>query len=380
MEITAVTPHVHESGNCFVTVETDTGLRGVGQGGLTRRGEAIAAVVEAMRSELVGTDPNRIEHVWQVMFRGGFFPGGPVQSAAVSAVDIALWDLKGKHLGVPVYELLGGRTREAVRCYPHVSDHEDVDDLVAECREYQNAGWEFVRWGLPDPGDGGVFEPERAARFGIEQVRAVREACGEELKICVDAHTRLDPAAAVTFCTGVEEYDPFFVEDPIRSENTDKLRHVREKTSVPLAVGEQFDSKWRFREAIEADLLDYCRIDPCICGGLTEAQKVAGWCETHYIDLVPHNPGSLGPVATAAALHLSLASSPLGVLELSSPPGTTQTDLFPEQVPYETGRLLPPEEPGLGVELDESELERAEPPAEYDVSGYEREDGSYTNW
>lgn len=378
MEITDVKSFVHTDGNCFVKVETDEGLYGVGEAGLKRRGNAVASVLREFEPDLIGADPMRIEHLWQTTFRGGFFPGGVVQSAAVSAVDIALWDLKGKALGVPVYELLGGRTREKVVCYPHVGDRQDVDQLVANCEELMDEGWRFVRWGLVDPEGPEVFEPSRAARFGVEQVEAVREACGEDLEICVDVHTRLDPPSAIDFCEGVEPYDPFFVEDPLRSENTGKLRQVREHTSVPLAVGEQFDSKWAFQQAVEEDLTDYCRVDLCLAGGLTEARKIAGWCETHYIQLAPHNP--LGPVSTAACLHLCLSSPLVGVQELPRPPMTTLTDAFPEQVPFEDGYLYPPEEPGLGVEFDESAFDEMDPYEPGGATAYEREDGSYTNW
>ncbi len=378
MEITDLRTFVHPDGNCFVKVEASDGTYGIGEAGLTRRGPAVATIVDEFKEELVGAEAGRIEHLWQTMFRGGFFPGGVVQSAAVSAVDIALWDLKGKQLGVPVYELLGGRTRDRVPCYPHIGDRHDIDKLVENCQAKLNEGWKFARWGLSDPEGTDIFEPARAVRFGIEQVKAVREACGEELEICVDIHTRLDPSSAVEFCRGVEPYSPFFIEDPLRSENPAKLRQIREQTSIPIAVGEQFDSKWAFRQAIEEDLMDFCRVDLCLAGGLTEAQKIAGWCETHYIQLVPHNP--LGPVSTAAGLHLCLSSPLVGVQELPRPPMTTLSDVFPTQVPYEDGHLLVPEEPGLGIEFDESaftELPAYEPGGGV---GYRREDGSYTNW
>ena len=379
MQITDVTPYVQSAKNCLVLIETDAGLTGIGQGGITQRGPAIGATVEAMTNDLVGEDPRRIEHLWQKLFRGAFFPGGVVQAAAISAVDIALWDLKAKALDVPVYELMGGLTRDRVRCYPHVGGA-TVDELVADCEEKVAEGYEFVRWGLSDPTDDGAFEPDRAVRHGIEQVRAVREALGPEVKICVDVHTRLAPPDAVRFCNGVEAFDPFFIEDPLRSEDPNKLHHVRSATTVPLAVGEQYDSKWTFREAIEADLMDYCRVDVTNVGGLTEAQKIANWCETHYIPLTPHNPGSLGAVATAASLHLCLASPNVEVLELGSAPMTVQQELFPTQVPYESGSLYPTNRPGLGVELDRDVLEAAANVEIPDAVGYTRADGAYTNW
>ena len=378
MKITAVKPFVAQSGHFFVKVETDEGLYGLGEGGLKRRGSAVAEVVRSFTPDLIGQDPSRIEHLWQVMFRGGFFPGGVVQSAAVSAVDIALWDLRGKALGVPVYDLLGGRTRDKVVCYPHNGERHRIEGLVESCQKTWDDGWRFVRWGLCDPAGSEVLEPARAVRFGIEQVKAVREALGDEVEICVDVHTRLDPAAAISFCKGVEPYRPFFIEDPLRSENPQSLRMVRQQTSVPIAVGEQFDSKWAFRQAIEEDLIDYCRVDLCIAGGLTEARKIAGWCEAHYIYLAPHNP--LGPVSTAACLHLCLASSLVGVQECPQPPMTTMTDVFPKQVPFAEGHLLVPDGPGLGIEFNEEALADMQPPEPGRALGFHRDDGAYTNW
>lgn len=376
MKITAVKPFVLNAG-IFVKVETDSGIYGMGEAGMKRRGRAISEVVNSMAPDLIGEDPFRTEHLWQVMFRGGFFPGGGVQTSAVSAVDIALWDIKGKALGVPVYELLGGRVRDRVACYPHNGDPHRIEDLLASCRKSQDAGWKFVRWGLVDPKGKELLEPSRAVRYGIEQVRAVREELGEEIEILVDLHTRLDPAASIQFCRGVEPYRPFFVEDPIRSESAESLRLVRRQTAVPIAVGEQWAGKWAFRQVIEEELMDYCRVDLCIAGGLTEARKIAGWCEAHYIALAPHNP--LGPVSTAACLHLCLASTLVGVQECPRIPGTVHTDVFPLQVPFDNGHLLPPEQPGLGVEFDEEAAVDGEPGAGKG-SWFLRDDGSYTNW
>lgn len=377
MKITQIKSFVAASGHFFVKVETDAGIYGLGEGGLSRRGLALAEVVRSFEPFLIGADPFQTEHLWQVMFRGAFFPGGVVQAAAVSAVDIALWDIKGKALNVPVYELLGGRTRDKVVCYPH-NGGGAIDALVESCRKTHEAGWKFVRWGLADGADSGRFEPRRAIQHGVEQVQAVRDALGDRVEILVDVHTRLDPADSLDFCNRVAPYNPFFIEDPLRSENPASLRRLRQQTSVPLAVGEQFDSKWTFREVIEEDLMDYCRVDLCIAGGLTEARKIAGWCETHYIHLAPHNP--LGPVSTAACLHLCLASSLVGVQELPRAPMSSLVDEFPVQVPFEAGYLLPPQAPGLGIEFNEAALTNASTQDYAPPTGYRRDDGSYTNW
>ena len=376
MKITAIKPFVLDAG-IYVKVETDEGIYGIGEAGMLLRGRAVAEVVNSMAPVLVGEDPFRIEHLWQVMYRGGFFPGGGVQSSAVSAVDIALWDIKGKALGVPVYQLLGGRVRDKVVCYPHNGESGSIDQLLASCRKTMAAGWKFVRWGLVDPQGEQILEPSRAVRYGIEQVEAVRRELGEEIEILVDVHTRLDPASSIQFCRGVEQYRPFFIEDPIRSESAESLRLVRQHTSVPIAVGEQWAGKWAFRQVIEEELMDYCRLDVCIAGGLSEARKIAGWCEAHYIALAPHNP--LGPVSTAACLHLCLASPLVGVQECPRVPGTVHTDVFPVQVSFAEGYLLPSDRPGLGVEFNEEAAMDGRPWPGRGV-GLWREDGSYTNW
>jgi galactonate dehydratase len=376
MKIESIKTFVTEDG-VFVKVVTDSGLYGMGEAGLKRRGFAVAEVIRAMEPDLIGEDPRRIEFLWQLMFRGGFFPGGNIQTAAASAVDIALWDIKAKDLNVPAYEILGGRFRDRVACYPHNHEPGEIDKLLESCRQTKEQGWRFVRWGIVDPAGGDRFEPDRAVRFGIEQVRAVRREVGEDIGIIVDLHTRLDAAASVRFCRGVEPYRPFFIEDPVRSEDPRALRRVRSQTSVPLAAGEQWAGKWAFRDAIEEDLIDYCRVDLCIAGGLSEARKIAGWAETHYIALAPHNP--LGPVSTAACLQLCMASPLVGVMELPRVPGKYLTDLFPVQAEFRDGFLLRPDKPGLGIEFDEAAAAegRALPQK---ARWFQREDGSYTNW
>ena len=360
----------------FVVVDTEEGISGIGESGLSGRELAVAGAVEHFKPLLVGQDPFRIEHIWQMLFRGGFFPADKIGCSALSAIDIALWDIKGQALGVPVYELLGGRVRDRVVCYPHNVGHGmEIEPLVESCLQTVEEGWKFVRWGLPQQNN--ILEPGPAIRAALKQFEAVREAVGEDIEICFDIHTRLDPADTILLCRQVEPYHPFFMEDPIRSENPGTFRLLRPKIAVPLAAGEQFASKWQFRELIEEELIDYARVDLCIVGGLTEAKKIAGWCETHYIKLAVHNP--LGPVSTAACLHLNLACNNFGVQEQPRRPGTMLTDVVPLQVEWEDGYLLPPTRPGLGVEFDR-EAARAHPFQMWEPPHLQRLDGSVTNW
>jgi len=358
----------------FVVVETDDGIIGVGEAGITWREDAVAGFIEALRPVLIGEDPMRTEHLWQVMLRCGFFPANRIGTAAISAIDIALWDIKARALDVPLYQLLGGKVRDRVVCYPHAVG-ETAAELADHARKLVAEGWKFIRFNFPERGN--VLEPRQAVRDGIEHVTAVRDAVGEEIELIIDVHTRLDPHDAMTFCRQVEPLNLFFVEDPVRSENPGVLARLRSQTGVPIAMGEQYSTKWEFRQVIENEWIDFCRLDLCIVGGITEALKVAGWCETHYIPIAPHNP--LGPVSTAACLHLDLATSNFAVQECARVPGTVLSDLFPEQVPFEAGYLLPPDGPGLGITIDESAA-AAFPPMQGNSPRLEREDGSFTNW
>jgi galactonate dehydratase len=358
----------------FVVVETDDGLTGVGEAGITSRELAVIGAIEHFKPLLLGQDANRIEYLWQLLHRGGFFPGGKIICAALSAIDIALWDIQGKARGVPVYQLLGGLARDKVVCYPH-NTGATTEALVESCLLTTAEGWKFVRWGIQAEGD--VMENGPAVRLALQQFEAVRKALGNEIEICFDVHTRLDPPAAIQLCRAVEPYRPFFIEDPLRSESPYSLRLVRQQTGVPIAVGEQFATKFEFRQVIEEELTDYARIDLCIVGGITEAKKIAGWCEAHYIQLALHNP--LGPVSSAACLHLNLASPNVGVMEQPRRPGTVLTDVVPVQMTWEDGYLLPPTAPGLGVVFDEEAAKR-HPFQMQELPHYRRRDGSFTNW
>jgi L-alanine-DL-glutamate epimerase-like enolase superfamily enzyme len=379
MKITNVEAHAVWGGQrnfLFVTVDTDAGISGVGEAGITGRELAVMGAIEHFRPLLVGQDPMRTEHLWQLLFRGGFFPAQRILASTISAIDIALWDIKGKALGVPVYDLLGGRVRDKVVCYPHNTGHAlEVEPLVESCLQTKEEGWKFVRWGLPNDGD--LLEPRAAIKATVEQFRAVREAVGDEIELCFDVHTRLDLPDALRLCREVEPFRPYFIEDPLRSENPDSFKTLRPRTAVPLAAGEQFSSKWEFRQLIEEEWIDYARIDLCIVGGFTEARKIAGWCETHYIALALHNP--LGPISSAACLHLNLATPNFGVQEQPRRTGTVLTDVVPVQPEWRDGYLLPPTAPGLGVEFDR-EAAKAHPFQLTELPHLRREDGGFTNW
>ncbi len=380
MKITAVTCYPVWAGHrnfLFVVVDTDEGIYGLGESGLTGRELAVIGAIEHFKPMLIGQDPARIEHLWQLLSRGGFFPHGKILGSAIAALDIALWDIKGKALGVPVYDLLGGRVRDKVVCYCHLrAGHSDrTAEIVANAQERVAEGWKFVRWGLPN--DGEMLDPGRAIRLSVAQFQALREALGDEVELCFDIHTRLTPPEAITLCREVAPFRPYFMEDPLRSESPQAYHLVREKVDVPLAVGEQYCSKWEFRELIDYDLMDYARIDLCIAGGLTEGKKIAGWCEGHYIDVAVHNP--LGPVATAACVQFNLAIPNFSVQEQPGRPGSVLTDVVLNQPVWEDGYILAPTAPGLGIELDR-QAAAAHPFQMTELPHLRRADGGFTNW
>jgi galactonate dehydratase len=360
----------------FVVVDTDEGISGVGEAGITGRELAVMGAIEHFKALLIGQDPGRIEHIWQFLFRGGFFPAQRILTSAIAAIDIALWDIKGKALGVPIYELLGGKVRDKVVCYPHNRGHAlEVTPLVESCLETKEQGWKFVRWGLPQ--DGNILEPRQAVLMAIKQFHAVREAVGDEIELTFDVHTRLDLPDVIWLCREIESTRPFFIEDPLRCENPNSFKTLRPRVHVPIAAGEQFSSKWEFRELIEEEWIDYARIDLCIAGGITESRKIAGWCETHYIKLAVHNP--LGPVSSAACLQLNMATPNFGVQEQPRKPGETLPDVVPVQPTWEDGYLIPTDLPGLGIEFDR-EAAKKRPVQQAELPTLQRLDGSFTNW
>jgi galactonate dehydratase len=361
----------------FVKVYTDAGVTGVGEGGFWGRELAVAEAVRSAERLLIGEDPTRIDHIWQTLYRGTFWRGGPVLGTAISAIDIALWDLNAKALGVPVYRLLGGKSRDRVRCYAHLGDV-PREEMVRRAKALVADGWTVVRYATLQDMATGVLEPRESIRRCVGDTAAVRAAVGEDVDIVIDFHLRLNPNHAIELGRALEPYRPFFLEDPIRCENPGSYRLVRDHVNLPIATGEHLVGKWEFRELVEGDLIDYARPDLCVFGGLTEAKKLAGWCETHYINVAPHNP--LGPISTAACVALCTAVPNFGVLELSWRPGQL-ADVVKGGPRLEGGYLVPSDEPGLGVDIDDAAAaELADRFERWDLPRLRRSDGSFTDW
>jgi galactonate dehydratase len=370
----------------IVKVETDEGINGWGESGLSSRELAVMGAVQHFRQFLIGKDPMNIGALWQEMYRSQYFEGGRVLTAAISAIDIALHDIKGKALGVPVYQLLGGKQRDYVPLFATTTAR-TLPDLLDQGRLLVEKGWNVIRTGIYSsrPGDrtaGGepIYEPRESVGVTAHWLTKLRETLGPDPVLGIDYHHRLSVAEAASFCQRMPSGTLDFLEEPIRDEAPEAYEALRKLTGVPFAIGEEFASKWQFLPYIERGITNFARIDVSNVGGLTEAMKVAGWCEAHYIDLMPHNP--LGPICTAATVHLAAAVANFSWMEIRSSPteelGFYDDELFPVKCRQDGPRMHIPEAPGLGVEFNEELASRQE----YQMGPktfLRRRDGSITN-
>ncbi len=395
MRITDIKPLPVWVGNrnqLVVKIETDENIYGLGEAGLSGRELAVVGALKHFREFLIGKDPMQIGRIWQELYRSQYFEGGRVLLAAQSAIDIALFDLVGKALNVPVYQLLGGKQRSTIPCFATATGSGQA--LIDEVKMLMEHGWSVVRTGpmMLDhtggfTGSSDIFEARESIPLTAKWLTKVREECGSELVLGIDYHHRLSVAESASFCQRMPAGTLDFLEEPIRDESPESYTALRKLTTVPFAVGEEFASKWQFMPYIEGHLTDFARVDICNVGGFTEAMKVAGWAEAHYIDLMPHNP--LGPVCTAASIHLAAAVPNFAWMEVR----VTETEnlyygksgvdeaeaLFPVQ-PFLNGTSFPvPMGPGLGVEIDE-ELAQSQAWKFWEAPHWQHRDGSVTNW
>ena len=392
MQITDIKPYPVWVGNrnqLVVKVETDEGIYGLGESGLRGRELAVIGALNHFREFLIGQDPMARGRIWQELYRGQYFEGGRVLFAAQSALDLALYDIAGKALGVPVYQLLGGKHRESIPCFATASGGTG-EQMLDSVRNLWKHGWKVIRTMplLPQPPHSpDIFEPRESIAYTAHWLTRVREELGSELTLGIDYHHRLSLAETASFCQRLPAGTLDFIEEPIRDETPEAYAALRKQTPIPFAVGEEFASKWQFLPFIERHLTDFARIDICNVGGFTEAMKVAGWAEAHYIDLMPHNP--LGPVCTAATIQLAAATPNFAWLEVRVTQsenlyygnnGINDADLlFPVQ-PRLDGTSFPvPTAPGLGVEFDEA-LAQQHSWKFWEAPHFRRNDGSVTNW
>jgi galactonate dehydratase len=379
-EIRAYPVWVGTRNQLLVKIETDDGVFGWGESGLSGREKAVVGALEHYREFLIGRDPFRIGGLWQEMYRSQYFEGGRVLQAAISAIDIALYDIKGKALGVPVYELLGGKQRDRIPTFASTSAPPG-EEMIAQAKALIAAGWNCMRLSPSGHGHPATYEPREHIAATAKWCIRAREELGEDVVLGIDYHHRLSVAEAASFCQKMPSGTLDFLEEPIRDETPEAYEALRRMVDIPFAIGEEFASKWQFLPFIERDIHQFNRIDVCNVGGLTESMKVAGWSEAHYVDMMPHNP--LGPVCTAATVHFAAAVANFSWLETRTSPaeqlGFDNSEFFPVQPRIERAHYPVSDAPGLGVEVNE-ELIKQQSFKFWEAPHLKRHDGSVTNW
>jgi galactonate dehydratase len=378
VKITSVEPLVVDVGSrnwLFVVVQTDEGVKGVGEGSLPGHPLAVAAAVEEYRDDVVGEDPARIQHLWQVMYRRPFFRSGAVTLSAMSAIEQALWDIKGKVAGLPVYELLGGRCHDRIRLYANGPDGATLDEVADSARSLVERGFTAMKTSVDDavlPVQG-----EGILRNAVEHAEAVRNAVGSDVEVAWDAHGRLSPAMSIRLARALEPYDIWFLEEPALPENVKGLLRVAHATSIPIATGERLFTKWAFREVLELGAASLVQPDLSHCGGVLEARAIAAMSEVYYCGFAPHNP--LGPINTVVSAHVAMASPNFVALEVCLYPPEWTSELISEPLEFDDGYLELSDEPGWGVEID-VELCRAHPYEPHKLPILHHPSGAVADW
>jgi galactonate dehydratase len=340
----------------FVKLSTDEGIHGWGEGTLEGKEDTVRTAIHELGQYLIGKDPSAVEHHWQAMFRHGFWRGGVVLNSAVAALDQAMWDIRGKAAGMPVYELLGGPTRERIRLYTHVGIY-DPSRMVDDAQRDLADGFNAVKTGAW-AGDTELPEAQAIAAFA-SRVETLRETVGPTVDIMIDNHGKSRAGTAIRLMQALQPYRLYWLEEPTQPDDLEALLAVRAAgASMDLASGERLYSKWDFRPLLEKRLVDVIQPDLCHAGGITECKKIAAMAEAYYVQVAPHSPQ--GPVSTAAAAHLALAIPNFQILEyVRSEPWRQR--VLKEPWPVEDGHLVVPKRPGLGIDLDEAIVESSPP-------------------
>jgi galactonate dehydratase len=376
MQITAVQPYIVpvEDGRnyLFVKVLTDTDITGIGEAYPTGKAEAMAVVIRDYARWLVGKNPGKIVYHWQALYRGARFPLGTMAMGVLSGLEVALWDIKGKACGVPVYALLGGPCRDRIRAYTHAHGP-TPEALAASARALVQRGYTAVKF-APHPPDYATLGVNLVVPRAVERVRAVREAVGDDVDVLLDYHgVEFNPAFAVRLARAVEPFHPLFLEEPVLHENVAAMLDVKRRTSIPLATGERLFTRYGFRELLERRAVDIIQPDPIVCGGILETLHIAAMAEAHYVQLAPHNP--CGPVATAVALHVDACAQNFLIQEHIPDDAPARRRLVDTPMTLDDGYFRLPTRPGLGLDLDDTALtSRSHRP--YDRRVALRDDGS----
>jgi len=352
----------------FLKIHTDAGVVGLGEPLLEGRALTIQTAIKELEPYLIGKDPRRVVHHWQAIYRHAFYRGGPILTSALSGIDQALWDIKGKLLGVPVYELFGGPTRDRVRVYGRASNAEDM-------RKRKQEGYTVIKTGVAKKQPARIVENPAFVQYASDNFASLREAGGPEMDIGIDFHGAISPQTAKLLIKELEQYQPMFIEEPCQAQNVDVMADIARGTHLPIATGERIFTKWGFREILEKGAASILQPDLCHAGGLTEGRLIAGMAEAYYAAIAPHNP--MGPISLACGLHLA-ASIPNFLVQEQV---TLGEGYLKNPFKLETdGTVLIPEGPGLGIELDEDAIQDKIGHDWTNPQSYDPRDGSVVDW
>jgi mannonate dehydratase len=389
-------------GRNFVTlkIETSQGVYGIGDATLNGRELAVASYLEDhVIPCLIGRDAHRIEDIWQYLYKGAYWRRGPVTMSAIAAVDMALWDIKAKVAGLPLYQLLGGACREAVTVYGHANGN-SIEDTIEVAQSYKAQGYKAIRLqcGVPglsstygvskdkmfyEPADSdlpteNLWDTEAYMRVVPKLFAAAREALGEEVHLLHDVHHRLTPIEAGRLGRDLEPYRPFWLEDAVVAENQDNFRLIRQHTTTPLAVGEIFNSIWDCKDLIQNQLIDYIRATVVHAGGITHLKRIAAFADIYNVRTGCHGATDLSPITMAAALHFDRSIPNFGIQEYMRHTEATD-EVFPHGYRFENGFLYSSETPGLGVDIDEEKAAKYPYKRAY-LPVNRLQDGTMFNW
>ncbi|OGV35404.1 MAG: mandelate racemase [Lentisphaerae bacterium GWF2_45_14] len=346
--------HAYRTNWVFVKVYTDAGIDGVGEATLEYKELTICQAIDELKRYLIGKDPHNIEAFWHDCYRDAYWRGGPVLMSALAGVEIALWDIKGKDLGVPVYQLLGGKVRDSIQCYANswFAGAKTPDEFAAKAKEAMAQKFSALKW---DPfGSAWQDISSKELRKSIDCVKAVREAVGDEVELMIEGHGRFNIPTAVRIGHALEDFNIYWFEEPIPPDNKEGLAEVKRRINVPVAAGERLYSRYDYREFFRLGCADYVQPDVSHAGGIMELRKIAAMAECHHIAFCPHNPS--GPVANAAALQLAACIPNFAFLETMSTDVAWRKDISSESATLHEGRMVIGNKPGLGIEINEEKI------------------------
>ena len=338
----------------IIKILCEDGTIGIGEGGVHGWQRPTKTAVDTMSEYLIGKDPFLIEHHYQFLYRSSHFMGSVIQGA-LSAIDIALWDIKGKKLNLPIYDLIAGKTRDKVRCYIHISGN-STEDLVLDAKKKVNEGFTAIRFS-PYSEDFNLYKSlSEWINDAHDRIDAVIDEVGKNVDICIEIHRQMNPSESISLAKKLDKFDIFFYEDPMLPDSPSMMKQIKDQCRLPIATGERFTSIFDFQNLLELNAVDYIRPDLCLAAGISGCKKISAMAEAKHIKVIPHNP--LSPISTAACVQLDASIPNFALQEYTGESEYPKNELLIKPLKLEKGYLIVPEEPGLGIELNEKSLSK----------------------